>query len=158
MLKLVASLDNTSGVAAYEHPERDCVYEEAGRCIELLLDRRGVIEQQISRYKSHGFPPHSGLFETKILVRRHESQVFQMNERWWAEIAAGSCRDQISFPFVLKQPKLQCTSLGPNIRTSSYFRVWSHPYVPHPSYRVRYAVHRLKAKILRLYVRAHGAA
>ncbi len=36
-----------------------------------------------------------------LIVRENCEQVNILNERWWAEISAGSSRDQVSFPYTL---------------------------------------------------------
>jgi len=36
-----------------------------------------------------------------LIVRRNADDVNRLNEAWWAEICAGSSRDQLSFPYTL---------------------------------------------------------
>jgi hypothetical protein len=38
-----------------------------------------------------------------LIVRKNCEEVNILNERWWAEICAGSSRDQVSFPYTLGQ-------------------------------------------------------
>lgn len=36
-----------------------------------------------------------------LIIRKNCDEVNILNERWWAEISAGSSRDQVSFPYTL---------------------------------------------------------
>jgi hypothetical protein len=87
-------------VALHAHPERDCLYDEALACIELGRDAAATICAQVVRYAQLGFPPRAGLGATGVVLRRHTAAVAALNDDWWAEVAAGSCRDQLSLDYV----------------------------------------------------------
>lgn len=87
-------------LALHPHPERDCIYDEALACIELGRDTPATICAQVVRYAQLGFPARAGLVAGGVILRRHTAAVAALNEDWWAEVAAGSCRDQLSFNYV----------------------------------------------------------
>jgi hypothetical protein len=84
------------------HPERDCLYKEALKCIELKKDIKLIIEKQILRYHGLQMPYHFGLYATGILIRRRfDQRTLKFYMDWWGEVRKYSRRDQISFPFAL---------------------------------------------------------
>jgi len=87
-------------VALHAHPDRDCLYDEALACLELGRDAAATICAQVVRYAQVGFPPRAGLAATGVVLRRHTAAVAALNEDWWAEVTAGSSRDQLSFDYV----------------------------------------------------------
>jgi hypothetical protein len=97
---LVTDVLADADVALHAHPERDCVYDEALGCIERGRVTAATICSQVVRYAQLGFPPRAGLAATAVVLRRHTAAVAALNDDWWAEIAAGSCRDQLSFDYV----------------------------------------------------------
>ncbi len=86
-------------VALFAHSVRDCVYEEAFECAEQRKDSRETLLAQVAGYLDE-YPPHGGLYETGVLVRRHCDRTATLNAAWWREIETGSHRDQVSFPVV----------------------------------------------------------
>lgn len=96
------SLLNGKDMAVLVHPERKCLYDEAEFCKLKGKDTAENIDPQIERYKKAGHPKGSGLWACGFIVRRHTPEMKRLCEQWWAEICAGSSRDQISFPFVFK--------------------------------------------------------
>jgi len=78
-----------------------CLYKEGDRIVALGLERRDVVVNQVSRYRSQGFPDNFGKINSNILVRRHnELEVISFAEQWWREVETGSYRDQLSFDYV----------------------------------------------------------
>jgi|SRR5579871_4039111 len=88
-------------VAVFEHPYRDCLYEEAAMLWHFERDKREVIREQVKRYRALGFPPGKGLGETAIVLRKNTKAVSFFNDCWWNEVKYGSRRDQLSFPFAV---------------------------------------------------------
>jgi len=47
------------------------------------------------------FPSHAGLWETGVLLRKHnDRELVLLNELWWDIVKLYSKRDQLSFPVV----------------------------------------------------------
>lgn len=83
------------------HTERDCIYDEAA--ISPLFPRypRVLIEEQVARYESEGFPRHYGLPVLGAIFRVHnDPEVIGLMEDWWEEIIRYSNQDQISFSYL----------------------------------------------------------
>lgn len=82
------------------HPRRRCIFEEAAACINFGFDSREVVESQMQKYKSEGYPKNVGLAETGIILRKHNDAKCQLVDNLWAsEVLRGSCRDQLSFNY-----------------------------------------------------------
>ena len=82
------------------HPARDCVYREAEKVIQLKKDSPAIVRPQVEGYKKEGFPEKFGLFETSVILRRHnQREVAVFDNMWASEIMRGSHRDQLSFDY-----------------------------------------------------------
>lgn len=88
-------------MAIMDHNKRNCVYDEANFCIKVGRGKKGTILNQINNYKSEGFPKKFGLYGTGILIRKNTHEVIEFMKQWYEEIEKYSCRDQISFPYIL---------------------------------------------------------
>ncbi len=82
--------------------ERDCLYQEA----EEALGRHGHVDRdkmrkQIGHYRREGYPEHNGLYVCYFILRRHTEQMRQFSKKWWGEVRDYTCRDQVSFPYVV---------------------------------------------------------
>jgi Protein of unknown function (DUF616) len=117
-------------LAVWQHPYRDCLYAEAEECVRLEKDDAAMIRAQAARYRAQDFPEHAGLIENNVLVRRHNAPaMIGLAQAWWREIAEGSRRDQLSFPFVAAMLGLRIASLGPDgtsARTDPRLRFFAH--------------------------------
>jgi hypothetical protein len=82
--------DQPWDLATFKHPERDCLYAEAQVCKHLNMDAPQVIDRQLAGYRAQGFPEHAGLYETSVLIRRHNDRVRMFNTLWWAELCTHS--------------------------------------------------------------------
>jgi len=92
-------------IALCVHPEFDCLYDGAQACIDSEKGDPEKIRAQVARYRAEGYPEHAGLVGGTVILRRQTEQITRLNEAWWAEVANGSMRDQVSFNYV-------CWSLG----------------------------------------------
>jgi hypothetical protein len=118
-------------IVLFRHFERNCIYEEAAVCKSMRLDDHSVIDSQMARYRSEGFPLGYGLPECNVLLRTHQSpETITLMETWWAEICRGSRRDQLSFMYCVWQTGLR-DKLHILDRTSrdGYYHQW----LPHIS-------------------------
>jgi hypothetical protein len=97
---LLAFYLRDADIATFPHPERACIYEEAQACINGGKDASDKILRQVERYRSYGYPAGNGMIWSALIVRRNTPEVRALNEAWWAELASGSRRDQLSFNYV----------------------------------------------------------
>lgn len=118
---------DTIPVASFQHPVRNCVYEELAACIRLHKDDPDVMTDQVHRYRDFlNYPANNGLAETACVVRKHGEAVTQFNRQWWHQVNQGSHRDQLSFNLSLWLQDLPW-AIVPGCRDESpYFRYYSH--------------------------------
>lgn len=84
-------------LAAFPHPERDGIYDEASAVLALSLALRDRVRAQMQHYRDMEYPVHNGLFMGGLLVRRHHDQaLIQASEDWWCDVQTYSQRDQLS--------------------------------------------------------------
>ena len=89
-------------IATLRHFDRDNVFDELEACIARGKNDAGLLRAQAARYRAAGFPDRHPFAETGILAfRPSDSRVRAVFATWWDEFAAGSRRDQISFPFAM---------------------------------------------------------
>ncbi len=85
---------------AIKHEFRDCIYQEATTCINSNKDSSQVINKQMDKYKSEGYPEHNGLIASGILFRNHnDKQVMKVMQDWYNQLENYSYRDQLSFNY-----------------------------------------------------------
>lgn len=92
-------------IVCLEHTARNCVYQEHQACIRLHKDDPKIMQEQINRYRSLGYPENAGMVQTGFLVRTMNDAVLEHASIWWDEVARYSRRDQLSFNFALAATK-----------------------------------------------------
>lgn len=90
-------------LALHRHEQRNCIYEEARHCLNMKRGDPRQIEDAIDRYRSEGHPPHYGLWNGGVILRRHTPDITTFNREWWREVSVGTTRDQIVLPVVLRR-------------------------------------------------------
>lgn len=81
--------DDTIGI--FLHPLRNCIYVEGRECIKRSKDAVDAIEIQLEKYRAQGYPENNGLWETNVVVRRHNDPRCKLLMReWWKEIDEGA--------------------------------------------------------------------
>lgn len=99
-----------SDIAVFQHPERDCIYEEGNLVKQIGFDYPNLVEDQLDFYMEMEYPEHNGLYELPVRIQRNNGRTQQLGLMWWEQICMFSSRDQISFPFVCDQ-----LNIKPNI-------------------------------------------
>ncbi len=101
IIDYICLYQKTEPILCFPHFSRNCIYEEAARCIADGIGYKPDIIHQVSNYFENNYPFDNGLYETGCIVRRHnDGRVVALMERWWNELLKYSYRDQISFPYV----------------------------------------------------------
>ena len=118
-------LSRDTPLATFQHPLRTCLYQEASVCLSSRLGEPDLVIGQAAAYRAAGLPEGTGLAETGVMLRDHEG-VREFSEVWWSEFQAGSCRDQISFPFAAWKTGLRWAGLEESIRQNSHFQLMPH--------------------------------
>lgn len=93
-------IKNRDGFWLMQHPDRNCLFKEAARCVELKKDDGDIIFKQIEKYSKEDCPINNGLSATGCLIRDWTNENIAFCELWWKEVKEFSVRDQISFPYV----------------------------------------------------------
>lgn len=114
-----------SDIAVLNHPDRNCIYKEAGVCIKMGLDDEKTILKQMDEYKRNNYPDNNGLAETKIVVRKNCSIVNEFNKRWDEKIRTRSLRDQLSFDYCLWEMVIDANRM-PNWKISDEIKYHFH--------------------------------
>jgi hypothetical protein len=83
-------------IMLYKHEERKCIYREGEKVIEMNLEIPQVVERQMLKYQTEGFPENFGLYQSGFMFRKNNKKVNEFNEVWWNEIKNHSGRDQLS--------------------------------------------------------------
>ncbi len=127
LTKLVKYINSLSGLAMYNHPSRDCIYNEAEVCKILKKGNYHSIDLEINRYKDEKMPRHYGMCECNVIVKdMHNAISDKILSTWWMNYINGtSKRDQISFPYTLWTMNIQIEKigcLGENINIDPNFR------------------------------------
>ena len=127
---LFSRLTHEEFIGSFFHPLRNCIYAEGRKCISLKKDRRQVIRRHLKRYRHEGFPRKAGLWETNVLLRRHNDPgCIRLMDAWWRELEIGSRRDQISLPVVAERLSVIIAPLGErgeNVREHPLFALSQH--------------------------------
>lgn len=123
-------IESNKLMAIHKHQVRNCIYEEAKAIYAAGKSTKKDLFLQMNKYKKDGFPPKMGLFETNVVIRKHNDEVCRkIMDDWWNEISLWTKRDQLSFTYSLwKNNKTaeDVLSLGNNSRRNPYFIVDSH--------------------------------
>ena len=127
------------GIAAWRHPRRDCVYDEAEASVGAeaqggKYDGQPIMEQA-AHYRANGYPAHAGLYACgTIAYDWSSSTVHEFGERWLRECARWSVQDQLSFPVVALRmglkpgvfPVDQIEGRGPGFLSNRWLRIHEH--------------------------------
>jgi len=119
-------------LVVFKHRSRRCAYDEAAVCLDGNRDSSAVINRQMNKYCSEGYPPRNGLAECTVLFRRHTSKIERFNEAWYAEIKAYSRRDQLSFNYTARKVGLKFNYFPGNMLNNPHFNWLPHiaPRIP----------------------------
>jgi len=117
------TLKDDCSIYVPQHPQRDCIYDEASAVISMRKDTSNNVNKQIDRYKEEGFPEKYGLLQSNIILRKHNNaDCVKLMEDWFKELKDGSHRDQLSFNYVSwKNQDVKITYMDKKICNSSWF-------------------------------------
>jgi Protein of unknown function (DUF616). len=113
-------------IALFSHYKRKCIYREAKTCINSVLDNPSIINKQISKYRSEGYPENHGLTENGVILRRHTPSIALLEELWWKEICEGSRRDQLSLNYSMWKTNTSYAVLPGTQYKNPFFKSCKH--------------------------------
>ncbi len=118
-----------AALAAYRHPLRRTVAEEAQAVIEIGKVRDSQrVREEVSRYMADGFPDNIRLIETTIVLKNHRAPSLDAAmELWWNLFRDYLTRDQLSLPYVIWRTGLAVHLLPGTFREPNpFFAIYPH--------------------------------
>jgi len=117
-------LRSSSVMRTRRHPYRRCIYREAEEVVRWRLDSWERVINVIGPYRRQHFPRNFGLAETNFMLRKHnEPSLIGFSNEWWARVRDFSCRDQLSFNYVLWRMPIDTSfiddSIDPKVEIAS---------------------------------------
>ncbi|XP_059450793.1 probable hexosyltransferase MUCI70 [Corylus avellana] len=107
---LEALLWHTNSVLAIsEHGARSSIYDEGKAVVKKHKATPEEVEMQLTQYRHDGFPDEKrfngkkALAEASVIVREHTPLTNLFMCLWFNEVVRFTSRDQLSFPYVLRQ-------------------------------------------------------
>jgi len=118
------------GCSFIRHPHRNCVYKEFMACVRCKKDDPHIMQKQVRRYRKNRYPSRNGMTSSCFIIRKHNDMI-KVNEDWWAEIEAGSYRDQLSWNYVAHKNKFPFRYLEFDPYDNEYFQLYKHGTYKH---------------------------
>ena len=130
-----------AAVAAYPHPLRRTVVEEAAAVIAAgKVSHPERVRREVASYRAAGFPDDLRLTENGVLLKDHRHpDLDKAMDMWWSLIETHGSRDQLSLPFVIWKSGLPVHVLpGSPREPNPHFALYPHhrarnvnPYYAH---------------------------
>ena len=114
-------------LATWEHPQRDCIYDEAVVCAALPKYAGHDLLGQVATYREAGYPEHNGLpaCGTVVWDMAHPAH-HAVSAAWWAEHQQWGTMDQLSLPYVLWQRGLWWDAIPGHVWRNDLVRFIQH--------------------------------
>lgn len=134
--RLVSQLNDNS-LLLYKHKclakkHRNCIYIEANysKTLPRFVYGQELLDQQINDYRQDGYPDNNGLYQSGLIVRRHNCErVHEFNSFWLKQIYKyGKMRPQcqVSLPYSLWKTNVPFGLIEGNIWDTDIFEVKKH--------------------------------
>ncbi|KMZ64596.1 hypothetical protein ZOSMA_35G00530 [Zostera marina] len=115
-----ALLWRTNSVFAIsEHGARSSIYDEGKAIVKKNKASPEEVSIQLTQYKQEGFSDikrfneKKALSEASIIIREHTAETNLLMCVWFNEVVRFTSRDQLSFPYVLRQLKISGVNMFP---------------------------------------------
>jgi hypothetical protein len=92
-------------IALFDHPYRNCAYEEAIVCAQTKIEVARYAQDTVNFLQSENYPQNNGLYEMSCFVRKNNEITQKMGYMWFELMCRLSSRDQVTFPYVLHELK-----------------------------------------------------
>ena len=111
----------------FDHPYRNCIYEEAEWCLHYQKDTPKHIEQTLHTLQNNRYPRQAGLCACGLMARKHHHpEVLAFSNAWWAFYQGHSRRDQLSFNYIAQSTGLPFQTLPINIYDNEFLTIHNH--------------------------------
>ena len=131
-LRRLAVANPLAPISQFEHPDRDCIYDEGAFSALLHKYIATPVHEQMAAYHEEGHPPHWGLWATGVIVRNYaapgmESELLDLfGQLWLNEQVRWTIQDQVSEAPVLRRFGIRPALLPGNLWTNDILS-----WVPH---------------------------
>jgi len=126
LAELLVKAMGSAGLATFQHPQRNCVYQEMKACERLKKDSPAIMLKQIENYRSAGYPPYNGLVETACVVRENCRKTNTFNRAWYDLLSKYSRRDQLGFNYAAWLVEISYNQIEGSRASSPYFSFHHH--------------------------------
>ncbi|MDC3382719.1 DUF616 domain-containing protein, partial [Candidatus Pelagibacter sp.] len=114
-----------NSLSYFEHPKRNCAYEEIEATI--FKDDSNLLRIQSQDYKKKGLPRNFGLISSGILLRNNLNQKVKiLMDCWVNQVEKYSSRDQVSFSFCIWNLNQKYDPIPLYIYENEYFQIDTH--------------------------------
>lgn len=103
----------------FQHPHRNCLYDEMNEVIKGRLDSEELINRQKDFYLKEKMPSKFGLPEMTCFIKKNTHGIKSLEFMWWEQICKYSSRDQCSISYCLW--KLSNSNVNLRIKKLSKF-------------------------------------
>lgn len=126
VIDLFHPLNHDVDLGLFEHPVRDCIYDEA--MISLTMEKyyNVGIEQQIDFYRKASYPEHAGLWASGVFVRNVNKETNELFNIWWSHNKLYSYQDQLSLAIILNYLKPKVIMYAHSIWDNPWFTIAPH--------------------------------
>lgn len=114
-----------SDIAVFQHPERNCIYDEVKASDIMVKYQDESIHQQAEYYRKF-FPSNAGLYACTVIVRKNTERIRALMDSWMHENLKFTWQDQLSFPVVCRVHKIIPDILPGNLYDNPYFKRIGH--------------------------------
>ena len=117
-----------SGWALFQHPDRECIFEEAAVSEQMSKYQGLPIRAQVEHYRRSGVRPKGGLWACGVIARREPLRkgLRELNDAWWAENLRWTYQDQLSLPFVLEKKNERVDVIHGSVWNNRWFDYIEH--------------------------------
>ena len=114
-------------LAAFQHPWRNCIYEEAEESWNMKKYVNQPIREQVEHYRQMGWPEQAGQIATGVMCWNggylRSDTVGKFLDHWWQEIKEWSVHDQLSFPVLAELNGIVVNGCDKPLMDNEYFKV-----------------------------------
>ena len=117
-------LNDDNYILCYDHPCRNCIYQEIDACNYFKKDTIENLNNVKNFLINENYPKNNELIQSNILVRNHNNNecIFLM-EKWWEMIKNYSKRDQLSFNYIFWKYGGKYLTIPSNFVLNNYYSV-----------------------------------
>ncbi len=124
--KINSFKESDAEIFLFNHDKRMNIFQEAEECKKNLKDSEMIIDNQINKYLNNEINIEKlGLFQGRILLRKHTTKIKDFSKFWLSEILNNSIRDQISLPYAIRHVNPSYISEN-SFEMKKYFSVLLH--------------------------------